>query len=775
MTDNLRMNRLIERQIRRHFGRDFQPAPAMESFLHDISNAYDSYEEDAVLFQHSLNLSSLELREGLDLQKMNTDKLQDLILRIREAISVLNPSINDLGSLNEENTSLLVGSLMKLIIEHKQMAVSLKETEDYLREILDSQDVGVVIIDQETKEISFVNNAGAQMYGAPKEQLIGKMCHGAICSTLCGDCKITAESKIVKSTEKMLLTADGRKIPILKSVVETTFNNRKCLVESFVDITERKKTEAELLQAKELAIAGSKAKSEFLATMSHEIRTPMNGVIGTTSLLTKTPLTPEQREYTETIRHSGELLLNLINDILDFSKIESGKMEMEEHPFELEQMLDDVMNMMATAASEKALGFFYYAAPDVPRRISGDLTRLRQVLVNLTANAIKFTEKGEVTISVKTLSRDERFIELEFTVKDTGVGIPPEKTAQLFKPFSQLDASTTRKYGGTGLGLVICDNLIRLMGGQIRVESVAGKGTDFIFTLKAGRVAEDQSSIHCASLDPKLNGKKVLVAGCGKTGSRILGDLLRDHGMESQVITSFAEVTTIPEGYSGYDFILLNMDLNRDSELSRRSELLRVGRFGNSPLILLSYTPGADTSSGFIPSHVYHLTKPLRHSQLFACLNGIASGEAKSGVSQKVIGGDQGQINIEFPLQILVAEDNPINQKLITSLFKMLGYEIQIAPNGREALRSLRQIKADIVFMDVQMPEMDGLEATRQILSQWGKNRPYIVALTANAMASDREKCLEAGMDDYISKPLTINQIRDGIPKWAKAMASGKN
>ena len=536
---------------------------------------------------------------------------------------------------------------------------------------------------------------------------------------------------------------------------------------TFRDITQRKQTEAALLRAKIAAEAANQAKSEFLANMSHEIRTPLNGVIGTAELALDSKPDPVQREYLETIKYSANTLLTVVNDVLDFSKIEAGKLDLDAFDFNLRDALEETLKPLALRADEKRIELLCEIASDVPEMVQGDSSRLRQVVLNLLGNAIKFTQQGEVALKVEVEAHEHDHHLIRFTVRDTGIGIPPEKRESVFEPFTQADTSTTRKYGGTGLGLTISARLVSMMGGKIWFESEVGKGTQFHFTARLKALPRHEQSEVTIPAEI-LRGMSVLIVDDNATNRRILREMLARWEMCSHEADSGAQallqLISAQAAGNPYRLILTDMHMPNMDGFTLVEQLRQIPGLSTLAIMML-------TSAGHLGDAerckklgiTSYLVKPVRKSEL---LNSILKIVGQADSVRPCAGSLH---EVETPngaaLHILLAEDNRVNQTVATRILEKMGHSVVLANNGKEALSTLATQKFDLVLMDLQMPEMDGLSATRSIREQEKQTHSHvpIIAITAHALKGDRERCLEGGMDGYVSKPINVNELKNAI------------
>jgi len=660
-------------------------------------------------------------------------------------------------------------AIYKDISAWKEKERQIQTLKEFNENIVNSLAEGILIEDGEGI-ISFINPTLEKMLGYSSEEIVGKSWEMIVPEEEREKIVDKTSSRQKKTTEKYearILTKKGSMIPVLISA-QTIFEKGefKGVLTAFTDISE-------LVEARMLADAANRAKSEFLANMSHEIRTPMNGIIGMTELALSTDLTDEQRDYLEAVKDSSNSLITIINDILDFSKIEARKIEIVNIEFNLYEALGDMVSALAVQAHNKGLELAYQIAPEIPHRVIGDPGRLRQVLLNLISNAIKFTEKGEVVITLITKQQTEDDAIFLFTVKDTGIGIPEDKQKQIFEAFTQADGTITRKFGGTGLGLTISAQLVELMGGEIGVESQPGKGSQFHFTARLG-LQKGPEQILIPVEAENLAGLRILIVDDNSTNRAILDNVLKNWRMQPISLASGKEaldyLKKAPRKGEKIAMVILDSQMPGMDGFTLAEQIKQIPSLPQPTLMMLtSAGVRGDAARCKNLGISAYLTKPIKQSELFnAIVYVLGESLDKKGPPSLITKYVIKESRERF--QVLVAEDNAINQKMVENILKKQGHTVVLAGDGDEALKEWKKKHFDLILMDVQMPGKDGLEATRQIRAEEKKGGFFtpILALTAHAMNGDRERCLEAGMDDYISKPINPIELTDAIQRTMK-------
>jgi two-component system sensor histidine kinase/response regulator len=664
------------------------------------------------------------------------------------------------------------------MLQYARRTADFESSQDRYRAIVDQAHESIVVFDASTRQILEFNQAFVARARTSPDLLRQWIVDNGIIGDAAGVSFEQEVAEIVRHgqpviTERVLRRFDGSMVDVSCSLSPTTYEGRPAICAIVHDITNQKRVERELAAARDAAIESARLKSEFLANMSHEIRTPMNGVVGMAGLMLETPLSAEQRDFAHTIQASADGLLTIINDILDFSKVESGKLQFDVIDFNLRQTLEVSLDLLAERAAAKGLELTLWIEDDVPSDLIGDPGRLRQVLVNLLGNAVKFTDHGEVALHVSLDRTADAQPALRFDVRDTGIGISSASQARLFEAFVQADGSTTRKYGGTGLGLAISKRLVEMMRGAIGVSSAPGEGSTFWFTAQFG-----QSREQAPSARPNrelLTGRRLLVVDDNETNRKVLHHQLAQMGAEDISVADAAAALTAlaveEAAQRRFDLIILDGQMPGTDGLTLARRIRENGYWAAVPVVLMtSLGDMADRAELATLKIARCLSKPVKAAHLRDVLNATLASVAASAPQPVAVASIAGGRPAAVKARILVAEDNVTNQKVALLQLRRLGYSADAVGNGVEALATLARIPYDLVLMDCQMPEMDGFEATRQIrLLRGAVSSIPVIAMTANALAGDREKCLETGMTDYISKPVKTPDLDKMLSKWIGA------
>ncbi|WP_272897797.1 PAS domain-containing hybrid sensor histidine kinase/response regulator [Bellilinea caldifistulae] len=673
---------------------------------------------------------------------------------------------------DEEGSIKYVISVMEDITERRKAEDEIRRQKRYFETLVENSPIAIVTLDHQHR-ITGCNPAFESLFGYSRNEIHNQNIDKLIVPEEELEHARSLSATVVSRGKVHLIgqrkRKDGRLVDVEIFGVPVVVDGQPIgVLGIYHDISD-------LLEARRQAEAAAQAKAEFLANMSHEIRTPLNAIIGMTSLLLDTRLDAEQKNFVETIRTSGDSLLTIINDILDFSKIEAGKMVMEKQPFYLSDCIESAMDLLVSKASEKGLDLSYLVQENTPNRLLGDVTRLRQVLVNLLSNAVKFTEKGGVFINVESekITEPDEY-RVHFAVRDTGIGIPADRVNSLFQPFTQVDASTSRRFGGTGLGLSISKRLVEMMGGEIWVESEPGKGSTFHFTIRAQATQATHLLPHQIHTD-ELAERKILIVDDNAMNRMIISRQTARWKMKPYSVASGAEALELIRKGESFDIALIDMQMPEMDGVAVAGEIRKLPEGKNLPMVLftsLGYKPETATQDLFTTV----LYKPLKPNQLFETILSVLNNKPRQQPRKHTAPVIDHTFAERCPMHILLAEDNLVNQKVAIGILQRMGYHVDVAANGLEVLEALRRQHYDVVLLDVQMPEMDGEEAAREIQRRYPpEDRPILIAMTANALEGDRERYLAIGMDDYISKPIRVEELMRGLENAYQKIRRGEH
>jgi two-component system, sensor histidine kinase and response regulator len=711
---------------------------------------------------------------GKELRQLSAD-FNHMLEEIEERDAALTEARDTL----ELRVASRTAELEREVTERRGAETSLQERTIFLNTLVASSPIAIVVVGLSGR-IELANPAFQKVFGYAPEDAIGKPLREVVAVGQMGEevesngMEVLRQTTIHKTAQRQ--RRDGRLLDVEIHGVPLLVDGSvaRSLV-MYQDVTERRKAEQHLREAKETAEAASRAKSEFLANMSHEIRTPMNGILGMTELTLDTEVSPEQRDYLGMVKSSAEALLGIINDILDFSKIEAGRLDLECLPFSLLDCIEEALHPLAIRAEQKGLELTWSADGEIPEKIDGDSTRLRQILINLTGNAIKFTKEGEVSVRAERLPSAESEVWIRFIVSDTGMGIPAEKHQQIFEAFSQADSSTTREFGGTGLGLSISARLVKLMGGEIWLESTPRQGSKFFFTVGFARASASEDVAEPA-VHAELAGKTVLVVDDNEVNRELLARLLPRWGMRPvMTVDGFEAVEAFEQSVrrrAPFPLVLLDQNMPGMDGYEVAERIRRASPDEKPAILILTSSPSADDGERAKKLRIaQRLSKPLRRAVLHEAIRKALGGLEKRTDARIAV-----QKIYAEGLEVLLAEDNTVNQKLAIRLLEKMGHKVTLAVNGQKALELVQRHKYDVILMDIQMPVLGGMEATRSILDLEkvrGVHTP-IIAMTAHAMTGDADKCLQAGMEGYVSKPIRTELLSAEIERVTRTKVKWK-